>query len=91
MKMLGTLIFALSLLSSGCVVSPTGCTDDFDCEADKVCRISSGECDSFICSADTDCTKPGLPICRDNRCLAACEADSDCNAEQRCDEGACAE
>ncbi len=67
-RAVGLAAFALvlaSLLGVGCD-SESGCSNDFDCPAAQVCRVTTGQCEALSCKEDADCESG--QVCRDNRC-----------------------
>ena len=54
----------LALAAVGC----SECERDFDCPGTKVCNVSSGTCQAFVCKTDRDC--PPTHACRSNACRA---------------------
>jgi hypothetical protein len=59
---LGATLACLMLAVAGC----GECEKDFDCPGTKVCNVSAGQCEAFVCDDDGDCP-PDL-ACRKNRC-----------------------
>ena len=88
MRLILTLLLLSSLLIQGCDTATTGCSDDYDCEADRVCRLADGQCEQKICKQDDECAGDGI-VCRDNRCLTVCVSDTDCGANFSCIDGVC--
>jgi hypothetical protein len=57
---------ALSLSVLLCGTACGECEKDFDCPGTKVCNVSAGQCEAFVCDDDGDC--PPERACRKNRC-----------------------
>jgi hypothetical protein len=71
--------------TNSCVAPPVVeelCKVDQDCAGDPAgptCNVTSGECEPFVCTANTDCTGD-TPICNvtSGVCEAGCLQDTDC-------------
>ncbi len=66
MKSAFVLLLFVCTLIGGCDID-TRCQDDYDCEGERVCKLSSGQCQPMVCKEDADCD-PGL-VCDDNACV----------------------
>ena len=83
-----TVFLAASLFVAGCDTGQSGCTDDYDCKDDRVCRLADGLCEQKICKTDGECAGDAM-VCQDNRCLNTCLVETDCGSGFRCEEGVC--
>lgn len=88
---------ALAMFAVGCggdtgQTGATGCTDHFDCDFGEVCNDDAQCVDGVECQWCQEEIEQGELICYDGYCTRPeCSDDSDCDGDDRCIDGVCAE
>jgi hypothetical protein len=62
------------------------CERDTDCRPGEICKDKT--CQKAECLADRDCEKAGF-VCKDGRCEAGCQSNSECTGARICRDGQC--
>lgn len=94
-RMLGLAMMMVALLAPACGGTPEGaCTKNGDCtDLAQECSPTDKKCVDIKCTSDSSCRGGWFCKTDTQKCqkdpVAECQADADCNNDQKCESGKC--